>query len=63
MEEAAGCPAITIPVGYDASGSPVAHHFVGDYLSEPALITAGFILEQAVYARVDPHLDARLQLI
>ena len=41
MEEAAGYPAITIPVGYDASGSPVAYHIVGDYLSEPALITAG----------------------
>jgi amidase len=60
---AAGYPAITIPIGYDANGQPSSMHIIGDYLGEPALITAGYVLEQAADARVDPDLEATMQLI
>ena len=60
---AAGYPAITIPVTLDAEGKPLSFHIVGDYLSEPSLITAGYVLEQSVDPRVDPDLEATMQLI
>ena len=60
---AAGYPAITIPTGYGADGEPTYTHIIGDYLSEPSLITAGYALEQALNVRVDPNLDATMQLI
>jgi amidase len=60
---AAGYPAITIPIGLNAEGEPSSFHIVGDYMSEPALITAGFVLEQAVGQRVEPDLEATMQLI
>jgi amidase len=59
----AGYPAITIPIGLDSNGQPQSIHIVGDYLSEPALITAGYVLEQAVGARAEPDLQATMQLI
>jgi amidase len=60
---AAGYPAITIPVTLDAEGKPLSFHIVGDYLSEPSLITAGYVLEQSVDPRIDPDLEATMQLI
>ena len=59
----AGYPAITIPSGYGADGTPKYYHIIGDYLAEPSLIMAGYVLEQALNARVAPDLEATMQLI
>ncbi|MBE2222442.1 MAG: serine hydrolase, partial [Anaerolineae bacterium] len=59
----AGYPAITIPSGYASSGEPQGIIFVGDYLSEPKLLTTAYIYEQATLARIEPNLDAtKLQI-
>ncbi len=57
----AGFPAITVPVGYDDSGKPEGIVISGDYLSEPALITAAYVFEQAMQARIEPDLDKVIQ--
>ena len=59
----AGFPAITIPAGYDEDGQPVGLILIGNYLGEPALITAAHAFEQATQARVEPDLEATMDSI
>ncbi|ULQ56000.1 hypothetical protein KJS94_15230 [Flavihumibacter rivuli] len=59
----AGYPAISIPSGYDEKGTPEALILVGTYLSEPQLIAAGFVYEQATKARKVPPLAETLATI
>lgn len=62
---AAGYPDLTVPVGYEKSGQPDGLHFTGTFLSEPDLLTVGYLLEQqlkgTVNARKDPDLDAAIE--
>ncbi len=59
----AGYPALTVPSGYAADGTPQNVVFVGGYLSEPQLLAVGYAYEQATQARVAPDLEATMQLI
>ena len=59
----AGFPAITVPNGYSSNGEPQGLVFVGDYLSEPQLLTVAYIFEQATQARLEPNLAATIQQI
>lgn len=59
----AGLPAITVPSGYDESGQPTGITLVADFLGEPQLIAVAYVYEQATQARVEPDLDATLELI
>jgi amidase len=59
----AGYPALTIPAGIDASGMPVGTVLIAGYLGEPALIAAGYALEQGSPGRVEPDLEATMDLI
>ncbi len=61
----AGYPDLTVPVGYRANGEPKGAHITGTFLSEPQLLTVGYLLEQATkgtdQARKDPDLDAAIE--
>lgn len=59
----AGYPAISIPSGYDAKGSPTNAVFVGTYLSEPKLLAVGYAVEQGLHAWKAPDLDKTMKLI
>lgn len=59
----AGCPALTVPAGYDAAGMPVGTVFVGGFLSEPQLLAVGHVFEQAFPLRVAPDLEETMALI
>ncbi|MFN2292681.1 MAG: amidase family protein [Anaerolineae bacterium] len=59
----AGYPALTIPSGYAKDGTPQNVVFVGGYLSEPQLLAVGYAFEQATQARVEPDLEATMELI
>jgi amidase len=62
----AGFPAMSIPAGYDQvaePGTPQDIRMIGPYLGEPALIAAGYAFEQATRARVEPDLEATMELI
>ncbi len=59
----AGYPAITVPNGYSSSGEPQGIVFVGDYLSEPQLLTVAYVFEQATQARLEPNLTATIRQI
>ncbi|MCB9160681.1 MAG: amidase [Caldilineaceae bacterium] len=54
----AGYPALTVPAGYAADGTPQSLVLVGRYLAEPQLLAVGYAYEQATQARVAPDLDA-----
>ena len=54
----AGYPALTVPAGYAADGTPQNLVLVGRYLAEPQLLAVGYVYEQATQARVAPDLDA-----
>jgi amidase len=56
---AAGYPAVSVPVGYRASGEPVGLTFIGGYLEERALLGAAFAFEQRGRARRAPDLASR----
>ena len=60
---AAGVPALTIPTGLDAKGQPTSIILSGPYLSDPDLLTVGYVLEQALQGRVEPDLDATIKQI
>ncbi|MFN8459674.1 MAG: hypothetical protein U0401_34350 [Anaerolineae bacterium] len=60
---AAGVPALTIPTGLDATGQPVSIILSGPYLSDPTLLTVGYVLEQALQGRVELNLDATIKQI
>ncbi|NJN99376.1 MAG: hypothetical protein HC875_37410, partial [Anaerolineales bacterium] len=60
---AAGVPALTIPTGLDANGQPASIILSGPYLSDPNLLTVGYVLEQAMQGRVEPDLDATIKQI
>lgn len=68
---AAGFPALTVPSGVYpqsdsgllVSGLPYGITLVGDYLSEPQLLAVGFAYEQATQGRVEPDLEATMNLI
>lgn len=59
----AGYPALTVPSGYDETGSPQQIVFGGGFLSEPQLLAVGFAYEQTAQARVAPDLEATMALI
>ncbi len=59
----AGFPAMTVPIGYSSSGTPVGITLVADYLGEPSLIAVGYALEQAEQARKAPDLEATMKQI
>jgi len=59
----AGYPALTVPSGYTEDGAPQGVIFVGRYLSEPQLLAVGYAYEQATQARIDPDLEATMELI
>ena len=59
----AGYPAITIPSGTDGTRQPVGTILIGPYLSEPVLIAVGHALEQGAQGRVEPNLEATMELI
>ncbi len=59
----AGYPALTVPSGYDADGTPSPVIFVGGFLSEPQLLAVGYAYEQSAQARVAPDLEATMELI
>ena len=54
---AAGFPALTVPVGYNADGQPDGITLIGDFLSEDKLIAIGYAYEQATQARQAPDLE------
>lgn len=51
----AGYPGITVPMGIDSSGMPVAIYFVGTRWSEPTLLSIAYGFEQATKARRNPQ--------
>jgi amidase len=59
----AGYPALTIPSGYAEDGTPLSVVFVGQFWSEPQLLTVGYAFEQAAQARIAPDLETTLQSI
>ena len=59
----AGFPAITVPIGYGADGTPQGVIFVGKFLGEPQLITTAYAIEQATQKWVAPDLEATMGLI
>jgi amidase len=59
----AGFPALSVPDGYDTAGNPLSVVLIGDYLSEPELISVGHAYEQGAPPRVEPDLDLRMQQI
>jgi len=59
----AGYPAITIPSGTNEAGQQVGTILIGPYLGEPALIAIGHALEQEIQGRVEPDLEATMELI
>ena len=59
----AGYPALTVPFGYAADGTPQDAVFGGGYLSEPQLLAVGHAFEQETRFRVAPDLEATMQLI
>ncbi len=52
----AGIPALNIPAGYRATGEPLGMTIMGDWLTDPQVIAAGFAYEQAVAVRRNPVL-------
>ena len=60
---AAGFPAITLPIGYEDTGLPRGILLTGGYLSEPALIQVAYAIEQTNPARVAPDLEASMSEI
>jgi amidase len=59
----AGYPALTVPIGYAADGTPRDTVFVGGFLSEPQLLAVGYAFEQGGNARAAPDLETTMQLI
>ena len=60
---AAGVPALTIPAGLDPKGRPQGVILSGPHLAEPKLFAVGYALEQALKGRVEPDLEATIQVI
>lgn len=52
----AGYPALTVPSGYEADGTPTGQVFVGRWLGEPQLLAVGYAYEQATNVFVPPDL-------
>jgi len=59
----AGYPALTVPSGYDADGTPKDVVFVGGFMSEPDVLAVGYAFEQAANARIAPNLESTMELI
>ena len=59
----AGFPALSVPDGYDLAGKPLSLILIGDYLSEPELISVGHAYEKGAPPSVGPDLDLRMQQI
>ncbi len=59
----AGFPALAVPDGLATDGQPVSVVLVGDYLSEPQLLSVGYAYEQGAQGRVEPDLESRMQEI
>lgn len=50
----AGYPAITVPLGRDATGAPIGVTFIGKQGQDAALLSYAYAFEQATKLRVDP---------
>lgn len=51
-----GLPAVCVPAGYRANGSPLGITFFADYLQDAELVALGYAFEQSAQARIAPKL-------
>jgi len=55
LVSATGCPALSVPAGFSASGLPIGVQFVGPHRADFAVLQAGHAFEQATqFARRRP---------
>ena len=56
----AGYPSMSVPIGYTASGRPVALWLASGFLEEPTLVRLGYAIEHLLGARVPPRLQGSI---